>query len=93
MATNINFDSLKVDSSGRASFSGLGSGIDLQGTVDSIIEAKRIPIDRIEQRISDNQVKVAALQDLSSLTRTFKSTVEQLRGAITFDRSDDIFEA
>jgi flagellar hook-associated protein 2 len=93
MATNINFDSLKVDSSGRASFSGLGSGIDLQGTVDSIIEAKRIPIDRIEQRISDNQVKVAALQDLSSLTRTFKSTVEQLRGAITFDRSADIFEA
>jgi flagellar hook-associated protein 2 len=93
MATNLNLDSLKVDSSGRASFSGLGSGIDLQGTVDSIIEAKRIPIDRIEQRISDNQVKVAALQDLSSLTRTFKSTVEQLRGAITFDRSADIFEA
>jgi flagellar hook-associated protein 2 len=93
MATNINFDTLKVDSSGRASFSGLGSGIDLQGTVDSIIEAKRIPIDRIEQRISDNQVNVAALQDLSSLTRTFKSTVEQLRGAITFDRSADIFEA
>ena len=67
MATNLNLDTLKVDSSGRASFSGLGSGIDIQGTVDAIIEAKRIPIDRIEQRISGNQAKVAALNDLNGL--------------------------
>jgi len=93
MATNLNLDSLRVDSSGRASFSGLGSGIDLQGTVDSIIEAKRIPIDRIEQRISDNDLKVAALRDLSSLASAFKATVEQLRGAVSFDGSSDIFEA
>jgi flagellar hook-associated protein 2 len=93
MATNLNLDSLKVDSSGRASFSGLGTGIDIQGTVDSIIAAKRIPIDRIEQRISDNQAKVAALKDLNGLARTLKGAVEKLRGTISFDRSADIFEA
>ena len=93
MATNLNFDTLKVDSSGRASFSGLGTGIDLQGTVNSIIQAKRIPLDRIEQRISGNQAKVAALQDLSGLALTLKGAVEQLRGAVSFDRSADIFEA
>jgi flagellar hook-associated protein 2 len=93
MATNINFDSLKVDSSGRASFSGLGTGIDIQGTVDSIIAAKRIPIDRIEQRISDNQAKVAALKDLNGLAQTLKGAVDKLRGTISFDRSADIFEA
>jgi len=93
MATNLNFDSLKVDSSGRASFSGLGSGIDIHGTVDAIVAAKRIPIDRIEQRISDNEAKVAALSDLNALALNLKGAVEQLRGAVSFDGSADIFEA
>jgi flagellar hook-associated protein 2 len=93
MATNLNLDSLRVDSSGRASFSGLGSGIDIQGTVDAIIKAKRIPIDRIEQRISSSQAKIAALNDLNGLALTLKGAVEQLRGAISFDGSADIFEA
>src|SRR5687768_13218125 len=93
MASNLNLDSIKVDGSGRVSFSGLGSGIDLQGTVDAIIEAKRVPIDRIEQRISDNEAKVAALQDLRSLALNLESAVGQLRGALSFDGSADIFEA
>src|SRR5688572_479863 len=93
MATNLNLDSLTVDKSGRVSFSGLGSGIDIQGTVDAIVAAKRVPIDRIEQRISDNELKVAAWQDLDALARALKSAVERLRGAVSFDRSSDIFEA
>jgi len=93
MATSLNFDTLNVDGSGRASFSGLGSGIDIQGTVDAIIDAKRIPIDRIEQRISERDVQAAALKDLKSLSIGLRDTVEQLRGAVTFDASGDMFEA
>lgn len=93
MATNLNFDSLNVDSSGRASFSGLASGIDLQGTVDALIAAKRIPVDRIEQRISDNQAKIAAFEDMRALTLNLRSAVETLRGAVSFDNSGDIFAA
>ena len=93
MATNLNFDSLVIDGSGRASFSGLATGIDLQKAVDGLMAAKRIPIDRIEQRISKNQLKVAAFQDLRALASNLKSALDRLRGVPSFDRSDDVFEA
>ena len=93
MATDLNLNSLTVDQSGRPSFSGLGTGIDFQGTIEKIIEAKRLPIDRIEQRITDNQAKVAALEDLRTFALGVKTAVEKLRGKVSFDRSGDIFEA
>ncbi len=93
MATNLNLNSLTVDQSGRASFSGLGTGIDFQGTVDKIIEAKHAPIDRIEQRISGNQAKIAALQDLRTHALALKTAVDKLRGKVSFDGSTDIFRA
>lgn len=93
MATNLNLDNLSVDSSGRVSFSGLGSGIDVQGAVNGIIAAKRIPIDRIEQRISDNDARIAILNDIESLTRNLLDAANGLRGNISFDGASDIFEA
>jgi flagellar hook-associated protein 2 len=93
MATNLNFDSLVVDGSGRASFSGLSTGIDLRAAVDGLVAARRIPIDRIDQRISDNQVKIAAFQDLRALALNLKSALDKLRGVPSFDLSGDIFEA
>jgi flagellar hook-associated protein 2 len=93
MSTNLNFDNLTIDRSGRASFSGLSSGIDLQKAVDGLIAARRIPIDRIEQRISGNQVKIAAFQDLGALALHLKSALDKLRGVPSFDRSSDMFEA
>lgn len=93
MATNLNLDNLSVDSNGRVSFSGLGSGIDVQGAVDGIIAAKRIPIDSIEQRISDNDARVAILDDIESLTRNLLDAANGLRGTVSFDGSSDIFQA
>ena len=51
----LNLNNLTVDSNGRATFSGLSSGIDAQGIVTDIIAAKRIPIDSIENRIAENE--------------------------------------
>ena len=93
MATSLNFDSLVIDGSGRASFSGLATGIDLQKAVDGLMAAKRVPIDRIEQRISKNQLKVAAFQDLRALASNLKSALDRLRGVPSFDRVGDIFAA
>ena len=67
----INFDSIKIDDSGRVAFSGLGSGIDFIGAVDSIIEAKRIPIDRLETKIESNEAKIAAYQEFRSVLNAF----------------------
>ncbi len=92
MATNLNLDSLNVDSTGRVTFSGLGSGIDAAGAVDGIIAARRIPIDTIEQRISDNDTKIAILNDIDALTRNLLDAVDGLAGEVSFDGSSDIFE-
>lgn len=93
MATNLNLDRLNVDSNGRITFSGLGSGIDAQAAVDGIVGAKRIPIDSLEQRISDDEARIAVLNDISSLTSNLLEAVDSLRGNVSFDSSTDIFEA
>lgn len=92
MASNLNVDSLSVDSRGRVSFSGLNSGIDTAGVVDGIMSARRLPIDSIEQRISDNEARIAILNDIDGLTRNLLNAVDGLSGKVSFDGSSDIFE-
>ncbi|MGH1479893.1 MAG: flagellar filament capping protein FliD [Geminicoccales bacterium] len=93
MATNLNLDSLNVDSSGQITFSGLSSGIDARGAVDGIIAAKRIPIDNLERRISDDEARLAVLNDIQTLTSNLREAADSLRGNVSFDGSTDIFEA
>jgi len=83
METAFNLGSLTVDSSGRASFSGLSSGIDFAGAVDGIIEAKRAPVVTLEDRITANTDKITALTDLSSLLQSLRNSVANIRGAVT----------
>ncbi len=87
----LNLDSLVVDSSGRASFSGLSTGIDFVGAVDSIIEAKRIPAVTLESRITLNDEKIAALTDLRALMDSLKNAMSTLRGAVSVGGSSDAF--
>jgi flagellar hook-associated protein 2 len=93
MPTELNLDSLVVGQNGRAFFNGLSSGIDIQGAVDALIEAKRIPIDRMEQRIADHELKMAALGDTRTLALGLRDAVAKLRGTISFDGASDVFEA
>ncbi len=87
----LTLDSLVVDSAGRASFSGLSSGIDFVGTVAAIIAAKRIPADTLETRITANEAEIVALTDLSALLNTLKNSVSSLRGAVSIGGLGDIF--
>ena len=89
----VNFNSISIDDSGRVAFSGLGSGIDFIGAVDSIIEARRIPIDRLETKIESNQAKIAAYQELRSVLNAFQGSFANIRGAATVGNSADIFSA
>lgn len=92
--STLNTNNLAVDpKTGRVSFSGLNSGIDWQGVVTSIIAAKHIPIDTLTQKITDNEAKVAALQDLRAKVTSLQTAVSSLRGAITVDGSGDVFKA
>ena len=89
----INLSNLSVDSSGRVVFSGLSSGIDAEGIVASIIAAKRIPIDSIENRIVENEDQIAALGDLRTLLTGLRQSLTTLRGAVTLGNAGDIFSA
>ena len=91
VSTTLN--SMVVSSSGRVSFSGLGSGIDFQATVDGLIAAKRIPVDRLETQIETNQNKIASYQELRSQLTVLQDSLKNLYGAVTVDSSRNIFEA
>lgn len=88
-----NLNSLSVDANGRASFSGIGSGIDFQKVVKDLIAAKRIPIDSIEKRITANADKVAALETMRGLLTGVRDTLSTLRGAISVGNAKNVFAA
>ena len=86
-----NLDSVTVDSSGKASFSGLGSGIDFVDITNKIMDAKRIPAATLETRIEENVLKIAAFNDLRVLLGALQSAVGTLCGAVTVGGTTDIF--
>lgn len=88
----INFNSLSVDENGRASFSGLTSGINFREVVDAIIAARSIPIDQLEIRITESTDKITALQVLKTNLSTLRDSLANLYGAVTFGDVSDIFE-
>lgn len=93
MVENINVSNLNIDENGRVTFSGLGSGIDFAAAVDNIIAARRIPVDRLETKITDSTDKIAAFDELRGLLNTFRSSLNALRGQITFGGAGNIFQA
>ena len=92
--TNLNLsNSLKVDSNGNVSFSGLSSGIDWQSAVDSIMAARQVPVDSLQTKVTANNDKVTALQTLTTDLQTLQNSLSSLYGAVTFQNAGNIFEA
>ncbi len=83
---------ISIESNGRISFSGLSSGIDFKAAVDAIISARRIPIDSLETRITDNETKIGAYNELRTLLGTLKDAMNKLRGAVTLGDVDNVFK-
>ncbi len=92
MIEGVNTSNLSVDENGRVVFSGVGSGIDAQGTVDKIIAARRIPVDTLETRISANELKITALNQLKTNLNGVKDSLAKLYGSVSFGNTNDIFE-
>jgi len=91
MADSVNTSRLVVGNNGRTSFSGLGGGIDFQAAVDSMVEAKRVPIKALEDTISTNKSKIKTLGDLNARMTAVREALDKLRGKISADRSSNIF--
>ncbi len=90
---DLNLNTLSVDSSGKAAFSGLGSGIDFQKVVEDLIAARRIPIDTIEGRITTNTDKIDALNTMKGFLTGLRDTLSTLRGAISVGNASNVFAA
>lgn len=93
MVDSVNLNNVRVDEdTGRVSFSGISSGIDSEAAVNSIIEAYRIPTDRLETEITDNEAKITSLEELKVLLSTLKSAAGSLSGAVSFGNDGNVFE-
>ena len=92
LPNTLNLNNLTVDpTTGRVSFSGLGTGIDWQAAIQGIIAARQAPIDTLSQKITTNEAKIAALGDLRGLVSTLQNSISKFKGAITVDNSANIF--
>ena len=88
--SDVNNFNLVTDDSGRIRLSGVGSGIDIEAAVEGIMQAKRIPVDRIEAQLDENQTKIDALNQMRGLVSSLQESVRSLYGAVTFGNSGDI---
>lgn len=87
----INFNNISVSSSGQVTAAGLSSGIDWTSVVDSIIQARSVPIDQLNTKITTNKSQITAYQQFQSLLNTLNSSLSVLEGAVSFDNSKDVF--
>lgn len=93
MVSSTSLNNFVVDQNGRTSVSGISSGIDFQAAIESIIAARRIPIDRLEANVTENTDKIGAFTELRTLLNTFKSATDSLRGKVSFGNAGNIFES
>jgi flagellar hook-associated protein 2 len=90
--SDINANSLITDANGRVRFSGLQSGIDFNAAVDSIMQARRIPVDRIEAQIEERTAKLDALSELRTLMTGLRTSLNNLYGRVTLGNAGDLFQ-
>ena len=93
MASAIDFGRLSATGSAPR-LSGTSSGLDTEALIEAMVEAKRIPALRLENRISRNEAKLAALDELRGLLGAVKDAAAGLRNPPGFlGARDNLFEA
>ncbi len=68
------------------STTGIGSGIDISGLVESLLEAERVPTEtRIDSQEADLLAQLSAFGTLKSALSSFQDSLSQLKFASTFE--------
>ena len=93
MVSGINLNNFSVDENGQVTVAGVSSGIDFTSAVNSIITARRIPVDRLEATVAEKSDQITALDDLETLLNSLRTSLNDLRGRVTFGDAGDVFEA
>lgn len=78
MVTRIQLGNL-VSNGGKTTLVGSQSGLDTKAIIDSLVEAKRLPAVRLEDKNKAIDAQAKALTDLKNLLSRFKSATDVLR--------------
>ena len=70
------------------SFGGLGNGVDFGPIVDFLVQAKRIPIDRITERKLNDQEKLTNFGSLGTKLLGLQNAANSLRTRLSFDKNE-----
>ena len=70
------------------SFGGLGNGIDFGPIVELLVQAKRIPIDRINERKLNDQEKLTNFGSLGTKLLGLQNAANSLRTRLSFDKNE-----
>lgn len=70
---------------GVGSFSGISSGIDTEAVIHKLLQARKQPIRRLEQRISQQETIDEAWTTVSSKLSSVRDAAEAARGATSFE--------
>lgn len=93
MASVIDFGRLSTAGT-TPRLSGTSSGIDTDTLIAALVEAKRIPALRLENRITRNEAKLAALSELRGILTSIRDAASGLRNPPGFlGARSNLFEA
>ena len=69
-------------------FGGLGTGQDTQAIVDALLEVERVPIQRLEDEIVEEEEKYSAWSDLDTKFSDLHTKVQKLTSYLTWRQND-----
>lgn len=78
MASSIDFGTLSTTGT-TPRLSGTSSDLDTEALINALTDAKRIPALRLENKITENEAKLAAYSDLRGLMSDLQSSIQGLR--------------
>ena len=92
MVTSIQLGNI-FSQNGKNVVSGGNSGFDIEGLINGLADAKRLPAVALEENIEDNAIKATAFQTMKQLLADFKDAASFLRNPPGVNNeADNIFE-
>lgn len=73
---------------GRSVGSGLASGLDTESLINSLVDARKISVTKLEDKVELNTNKLSAYSEMRGFLTSFKTALDGLRNAAGFDNDE-----
>ena len=92
MVTSINFGNISTVG-GKTVLNGSQSGLDTQGIIKALTDAKGLPAVKLQTSITDNQKKIAAFTDFKKILTDLQTSINGLRNPSGLGTTGNIFNS